>query len=71
MPPTPAKTALIAGQDGTYLAELLLGKGYVAHGIKRRASSFNTTRIDPLIRIRTIATRAWCSNTATSPTAPT
>jgi len=51
MPPTPAKTALITGitgQDGSYLAELLLEKGYVVHGIKRRASSFNTTRIDHL-----------------------
>ncbi len=50
--PTPvAKTALITGitgQDGSYLAELLLEKGYVVHGIKRRASSFNTTRIDHL-----------------------
>ncbi len=47
----PAKTALITGitgQDGSYLAELLLGKGYVVHGIKRRASSFNTARIDHL-----------------------
>lgn len=34
-----AKTALITGQDGSYLAELLLEKGYVVHGIKRRASS--------------------------------
>ncbi|MCP9927918.1 GDP-mannose 4,6-dehydratase [Cyanobium sp. CH-040] len=45
------KTALITGitgQDGSYLAELLLEKGYVVHGIKRRASSFNTTRIDHL-----------------------
>jgi GDPmannose 4,6-dehydratase len=44
-----AKTALITGitgQDGAYLAELLLGKGYVVHGIKRRSSSFNTARID-------------------------
>jgi GDPmannose 4,6-dehydratase len=43
------KTALItgvSGQDGSYLAELLLGKGYEVHGIKRRASSFNTQRID-------------------------
>ena len=47
-PPTPAKTALITGQDGSYMAELLLEKGYVVHGIKRRASSFNTTRIDRL-----------------------
>ena len=46
-----AKTALITGitgQDGAYLAELLLGKGYVVHGIKRRASLFNTQRIDHL-----------------------
>ncbi|TVS02371.1 MAG: GDP-mannose 4,6-dehydratase [Cyanobium sp. PLM2.Bin73] len=45
------KTALITGitgQDGSYLAELLLEKGYVVHGIKRRASSFNTTRVDHL-----------------------
>ena len=36
----------IAGQDGSYLAELLLEKGYLVHGIKRRASSFNTQRLD-------------------------
>ena len=45
------KTALISGatgQDGAYLAELLLSKGYVVHGIKRRASSFNTDRVDHL-----------------------
>jgi len=45
------KTALITGvtgQDGSYLAELLLEKGYKVHGIKRRASSFNTQRIDHL-----------------------
>ena len=44
-----AKTALvtgITGQDGSYLTEFLLEKGYVVHGIKRRASSFNTQRID-------------------------
>ncbi|RKX85798.1 MAG: GDP-mannose 4,6-dehydratase, partial [Spirochaetes bacterium] len=43
------KTALITGitgQDGSYLAELLLSKGYSVHGIKRRASSFNTERVD-------------------------
>lgn len=43
------KAALITGvtgQDGSYLAEFLLGKGYVVHGIKRRASSFNTQRVD-------------------------
>jgi GDPmannose 4,6-dehydratase len=45
------KTALIAGitgQDGSYLADLLLSKGYIVHGIKRRSSSFNTSRIDHL-----------------------
>lgn len=45
------KTALITGitgQDGSYLAELLLEKGYIVHGIKRRASSFNTQRVDHL-----------------------
>ena len=45
------KTALITGitgQDGAYLAELLLGKGYVVHGIKRRTSLINTDRIDHL-----------------------
>lgn len=44
-----AKIALITGvtgQDGSYLAEFLLEKGYIVHGIKRRASSFNTDRID-------------------------
>jgi GDPmannose 4,6-dehydratase len=38
----------ITGQDGAYLAELLLSKGYVVHGIKRRSSSFNTARVDHL-----------------------
>jgi GDPmannose 4,6-dehydratase len=45
------KTALITGitgQDGAYLAEFLLEKGYIVHGIKRRASSFNTARVDHL-----------------------
>ena len=40
----------ITGQDGAYLAELLLAKGYEVHGLKRRASSFNTERIDHLYR---------------------
>ena len=46
-----SKTALITGvtgQDGAYLSELLLAKGYVVHGVKRRASSFNTARVDHL-----------------------
>ena len=38
----------ITGQDGSYLAEFLLAKNYIVHGIKRRSSSFNTQRIDPL-----------------------
>jgi len=38
----------ITGQDGAYLAELLLGKGYIVHGLKRRSSLFNTGRIDHL-----------------------
>jgi GDPmannose 4,6-dehydratase len=38
----------VTGQDGAYLAELLLGKGYEVHGIKRRSSLFNTDRIDHL-----------------------
>jgi len=50
-PSTAKKVALITGvtgQDGAYLSELLLGKGYEVHGIKRRASLFNTDRIDHL-----------------------
>jgi GDPmannose 4,6-dehydratase len=52
---TPAKIALITGitgQDGAYLAEFLLDKGYVVHGIKRRTSLFNTDRIDHLYKDR-------------------
>ena len=48
---TPEPIALITGitgQDGSYLAELLLGKGYRVHGVIRRASTFNTERIDHL-----------------------
>ena len=54
MPPD-RKVALITGitgQDGSYLAELLLGKGYEVHGVKRRSSSFNTARVDHLYRDR-------------------
>ncbi len=50
---TKQKVALITGvtgQDGAYLTEFLLGKGYIVHGIKRRASLFNTARIDHLYR---------------------
>src|SRR4026207_1971311 len=45
------KSALIAGitgQDGSFLAELLLSKGYTVHGIVRRASTFNTERLEPI-----------------------
>lgn len=45
---SPMKLTGITGQDGAYLAELLLNKGYMVHGIKRRASLFNTQRIDHL-----------------------
>jgi GDPmannose 4,6-dehydratase len=51
IPTVTPKVALITGvtgQDGSYLAEFLLGKGYVVHGIKRRSSMFNTARIDHL-----------------------
>ena len=51
----PNKKALIfgvTGQDGSYLAELLLDKGYEVYGVRRRSSSFNTSRIDHLIRDR-------------------
>jgi GDPmannose 4,6-dehydratase len=50
-----SKVALITGvtgQDGSYLAELLLSKGYIVHGIKRRSSLFNTDRIDHLYKDR-------------------
>jgi GDPmannose 4,6-dehydratase len=52
MPESSKKVALITGatgQDGAYLAEFLLSKGYVVHGVKRRSSSFNTERVDHLI----------------------
>jgi GDPmannose 4,6-dehydratase len=51
LPPFMSKKALITGitgQDGSYLAELLLAKGYEVHGIIRRASTFNTGRLDPI-----------------------
>ena len=48
--PSPKKALItgITGQDGAYLTDLLLSKGYEVHGIKRRASSLNTSRIDHL-----------------------
>src|ERR1700689_2921425 len=51
LPPRNGLKALITGitgQDGSYLAELLLGKGYEVHGMVRRASTFNTQRLDHL-----------------------
>jgi len=51
--PSPRKKALITGitgQDGSYLAEFLLGKGYEVHGLVRRSSSFNTDRIDHIYK---------------------
>ena len=49
-----AKTALITGvtgQDGAYLARLLLDQGYHVHGVKRRSSSFNTARIEEIYQL--------------------
>lgn len=68
-----AKTALltgITGQDGSYLAELLLSKGYHVHGIIRRSASFNTNRIDHIYQDphEPQALGSSCT-TATSPTA--
>ena len=42
----------ITGQDGSYLSELLLKKGYEVHGVKRRSSSLNTSRIDHIYQAR-------------------
>ena len=56
MPRTALVTG-ITGQDGAYLAELLLQHGYVVHGIKRRASLFNTHRIDHLYQDPHLAQR--------------
>jgi GDP-D-mannose dehydratase len=53
--PSTQKVALITGvtgQDGAYLAEFLLNKGYIVHGLKRRTSLFNTDRIDHLYQDR-------------------
>ncbi len=49
----------VTGQDGAYLAELLLGKGYEVHGIKRRTSLFNTDRIDHLYQDPHVADRRF------------
>ena len=68
---TNTKVALISGvtgQDGAFLAELLLGKGYIVHGIKRRSSSFNTERIDHLYQDRHGEDVRFFLITAISPT---
>jgi GDPmannose 4,6-dehydratase len=55
-------TALITGvngQDGAYLAQLLLDKGYIVHGVKRRSSSFNTARVDDLYVDPHESKRSW------------
>ena len=49
----------ITGQDGAYLAEFLLGKGYIVHGIKRRTSLFNTDRIDHLYQDPHVSNRKF------------
>ena len=67
----------VTGQDSAHLAEFILSKGYIVHGVKRRSSSFNTERIDRLIhdpheevlhidpsRERERARRAWESHLA-------
>ena len=59
----------ITGQDGSYMAELLLEKGYEVHGLIRRASTFNTGRIDHLTPILTSRELASSCTTPTSPKA--
>ena len=62
----------VTGQDGSYLAELLLEKGYEVHGIKRRASLFNTERVDHIYHDpHTSGKNFTPALTATSPTLPT
>jgi len=63
-----AKRALITGvtgQDGSYLAELLLSKDYEVHGIMRRASTFNSERSTPSTRTRTSPSGRCSCTTAT------
>ena len=60
----------ITGQDGSFLAELLLQKGYEVHGILRRSSSFNTSRIEHLYFdewVRDKIGRASCRERVSSP----
>jgi len=55
----------ITGQDGSCLAEFLLNKGYIMHGIKRSASLFNTQRIDRIYQTHTSSTPTSSCTTAT------
>ena len=55
MAPSRASIVGITGQDSSYLAEFLLARGYQVHGVIRRASSFNTARLDHF----TVATTIW------------
>lgn len=57
----------VTGQDGSYLAEFLLEKGYEVHGIKRRASSFNTQRVDHIFQDPHDEHRAFIFTTAIWP----
>ena len=56
----------VTGQDGSYLSEFLLSKGYEVHGVKRRSSSFNTSRIDHLYQDPHIAQHQFISLMHTS-----
>ncbi len=70
-PPCPKKALItgITGQDGSYLSELLLGKGYEVHGLIRRASTFNTERLDAIYQDPHNRQAQACScTTATSAT---
>ena len=69
MPGRRALVTGITGQDGSYLAELLLLKGYEVHGLIRRASTFNTSRISHLYDDPHDAGRDCFCTTETSPTA--
>lgn len=60
----------ITGQDGAYLAEFLLARGYEVHGLKRRASSFNSERVDHLYRPRKLLDVSRLSATGWRPRIP-
>ena len=64
------KTALITGvtgQDGSYLAELLLSKGYTVHGLVRRSSSFNTERINHIYKVEPLSLMSFCPRASERP----